>query len=682
MKAFQKAHSIWNDAAHGVNIYADFVDRFERGDTIRLSCDGNYALYINDRFVDCGQYPGYEDMRFYDELDISKFVVPGRNTLKIIAHHPGVDSSTYRKKPAYVIYEVYSGGEVVCASGDTTRTCVDPNFESGEQVGKVTGQLGFTFAYNAAVSENAYIGASEVDGNDDFLPRPIEKLDICPPASAKLIRRGVFADRLKSGTPARRMQNAMLGDVLLCGGQPLPSGSGIELNSDSADADGIYAIIDLGAENAGFLSLDMELSEDADVFIGWGEHLSDLRVRTYVGGRNFAACYRAKKGRSRFENPLLRCGLRYLQLHIYADSCRIFYAGIRPTVYPLPEAAPCPVGDLMHKRIYETCIATLKLCMHEHYEDCPWREQALYTMDSRNQMLCGYDVFGEISFARASLALIAHSLRADGMLELCSPARVSITIPSFSAMFLVQLQEYLEHSGDVDFVRETLPIAKRIAETFATRLDGGLLRCFAESKYWDFYEWQEGLSESRSSDKFRFDAPLCAFVSMGLRSLAKICDRLEDADAKTFELLHHEINSAVQRFWDEKRGCYASYVQDGVRSHYCELTNSLLVYAGAVPEGKLPKVLGALKSGDLIPVTLSHSIFKYDALLTDPSNRSYVLNDIAEKWGYMLTQGATTFWETIDGEEAFDNAGSLCHGWSAVPAYVYFRINQSKEPGI
>ncbi len=41
------------------------------------------------------------------------------------------------------------------------------------------------------------------------------------------------------------------------------------------------------------------------------------------------------------------------------------------------------------QKIYDVSIYTLKCCMHEHYEDCPWREQALYTMDSRNQMLCG-----------------------------------------------------------------------------------------------------------------------------------------------------------------------------------------------------------------------------------------------------------------------------------------------------
>ena len=37
----------------------------------------------------------------------------------------------------------------------------------------------------------------------------------------------------------------------------------------------------------------------------------------------------------------------------------------------------------------------------------------------------------------------------------------------------------------------------------------------------------------------------------------------------------------------------------------------------------------------------------------------------------MLDKGATTFWETEKGEADFGGAGSLCHGWSAIPIYYF-----------
>ena len=68
--------------------------------------------------------------------------------------------------------------------------------------------------------------------------------------------------------------------------------------------------------------------------------------------------------------------------------------------------------------------------------------------------------------------------------------------------------------------------------------------------------------------------------------------------------------------------------------------------------------------------------FRFDALLqTDEAAYSpVILQEIDRDYGYMLSRGATTFWETINGADDFDGAGSLCHGWSALPVYYYHRL--------
>ena len=48
-----------------------------------------------------------------------------------------------------------------------------------------------------------------------------------------------------------------------------------------------------------------------------------------------------------------------------------------------------------------------------------------------------------------------------------------------------------------------------------------------------------------------------------------------------------------------------------------------------------------------------------------------VWRDIADRYGKMLYSESTSLWETDLGEADFGEAGSLCHGWSAVPCYVY-----------
>ena len=58
---------------------------------------------------------------------------------------------------------------------------------------------------------------------------------------------------------------------------------------------------------------------------------------------------------------------------------------------------------------------------------------------------------------------------------------------------------------------------------------------------------------------------------------------------------------------------------------------------------------------------------------------AYVLDEIRTVYGKMLDAGSTTVWETALGSVDFHNAGSLCHGWSAVPIYVFYRLGVAKK---
>ena len=72
--------------------------------------------------------------------------------------------------------------------------------------------------------------------------------------------------------------------------------------------------------------------------------------------------------------------------------------------------------------------------------------------------------------------------------------------------------------------------------------------------------------------------------------------------------------------------------------------------------------------------------FLYDALVkTDAGRyRGYIYNQIRRDYGKMLEAGSTTTWEMALGAEDFGSAGSLCHGWSAVPIYYYHTLFKEK----
>ena len=129
-------------------------------------------------------------------------------------------------------------------------------------------------------------------------------------------------------------------------------------------------------------------------------------------------------------------------------------------------------------------------------------------------------------------------------------------------------------------------------------------------------------------------------------------------------------NAARLRFFDKESGLFC--ISDTAQRP-SELANSLAVLSGLAAGGAAEKICEKLADNALAPSTLSMKCFKYDALLkTDKEKyKAAVLNEIRKTYTYMLDAGADTAWEVIEGAKAFDNAGSLCHGWSAMPIYYY-----------
>ena len=679
---FEASQWIWCGRAASVNAYALFRQTFsaQAGPaTLFISADAQYAAFLNGELIGEGQYADYPAWKVYDELPCE--VVSGENALEIAVWCPVTDSSVYRAGRPGLLFELADGkGAVLAASSAETPCAPHPNYQSGP-IENITPQLGYTFSCDARAAAPEFGPSVCFDGPRALHPRPVPKLDRLPQKSAELIAQGVFCDG-PGETFAERMQFApmayrRLRDMTGLRERPrLPSAEGVRLSCP--DGDGLYLLIDLMEEDAGFLDIDIELEGEAEILIGWGEHTHDLRLRTAVGPRNFAGRYVARSGRNRFTHLFRRAGLRYVELFVRAHACTLYYAGILPTHLPVSDKPRFHVADHLHQRIYEVSVRTLTSCMHEHYEDCPWREQALYTMDSRNQMLCGYYALGEYAMPRASLRLMALGLREDGLLELCAPARVPVTIPSFTAMFLVQLQEYHLFSGDGDFAREMLPTARAIAEGLLARADEtGLIPAWEGEQYWNFYEWMPGLDGHTARrcppGVKRYDAPMNAFAALALRRLALLEDALGLDGARWRAAAKRIAAAAHGRFFDRGKGRYRSYAAAGEIWGDDELTQALMVCADVCPEDCLDSVLAALAGGSLTTITLSYSIFQFDALMKRPDRYAkWVFERVARDWGRMLYAGATTFWETQAGHRDFDDAGSLCHGWSAVPIYCYF----------
>ena len=670
MSVFQNAQ--WIFAA---DVKPDLVDRYfdyqtafslaEPADTkLYISAYSQYAVYLNGTFVDCGQMPGYEHLQFYDTLEISDYLVPGENTLLIRQYVCGADFSTEHRQIPGVIFSLYNGETQILVSSPECLSRPNPGYlENGEVV---TVQLNFNFEYDANRPEADFSPSVAANKEQHLVPRPIRKLDILPPKEGKIVAQGLFRENDPTLRKAERMLTAWLSAFR---NDKLGDGKTWRI-PEGRIADGIYLVSDLGGEQAGLLTFSLDVEKETEILIGFGEHLDDLRVRSAIGGRNFCLRYIAKPGHNEFFHPFLRLGLRYLQLHVYADCFTLHQLAIRPTVYPL-NYLPIPTEDGFFRKVYEVGRNTLHLCMHEHYEDCPWREQSLYAMDSRVQMLCGYYAFGEYAFPRASLRLMAHSLREDKMLELCAPGKVPVNIPSFTAVYIRQILEYTQFSKDLSLAEEVFDVMKAIVDGFLSRVnETGLPPLYHGQAAWNFYEWKQGLDGFERHETDVYECPWGAFVSDSLGCFAQLCQMLRPELTDTYLSARDKLNQVLhQTFFDEATGAYLTRLGDDAPRH--TLTQALMLYIGAVPQAHTHRVAQAITGKQLIPSSVSMSIYVYEALLKlGDSFRDYVLSHIRQTWTTMLYSGFDTFWETIDGADDFYFAGSLCHGWASVPIYI------------
>lgn len=647
------------------NQYTEVIHNFDAVsgcDTELFVCsETEYVVYINSSFAGTGQYKTFDGRLVYDSYDVSALVNEGKNQIRIISYHQGENSSIYAQKEPYLIFSLAQNGKSLAVSGEDCMIRPYVKYRNSE-VEMITKQLGYAYHYDANTPDAPWEKPVVSDITETTEARPVKKLVHMPLQQGEIITQGHVL-RTTQGTTAEMMQHDFLAfapkDEIFCG------------TTVRKSENGVYFIIDLQKEYAGFFDMDITASKDTVINIGYGEHLDDMRVRTSVGGRNFACSYVCSEGRQQFSGYFRRFAARYIQIHIFdmSGDVDIHRMGIVPTEYPLSNEAHFKCDNLFFNRLFDVSVNTLKLCMHEHYEDCPWREQALYAFDSYVQMLCGYYAFGEYEFPRQSLRLLADGIREDGLLEMCAPGHPDRNIPSFSLCWIISLQKYVLYSGDIDFAREYLGVADRILGFFDIR--DGIVYNDNVKPYWHFYEWIPGIDGEE--EYYETDSLINFYYIMACESYNLMCEYL--GISPKYDCTQMKIK-VKEKFYNKDEGIYIT-AADCPRYH--ELTQSLALLAGVGCD----ELADILVRGDerLEQVSLSASVYKYEAVLQNNiAHLDGVIEQIYNIWGKMIYSGCETLWETSVGADDFCYAGSLCHAWSAVPVYVIYKYALGYEP--
>ncbi|MFC1734606.1 family 78 glycoside hydrolase catalytic domain [Candidatus Hydrogenedentota bacterium] len=435
----------------------------------------------------------------------------------------------------------------------------------------------------------------------------------------------------------------------------------------------VYMVVDFGVEVTGYPHIELEADEGVTIDLAYSELLEDGKVNpntTFMA--KYADRYITRAGRQEHELIALK-GLRYMQLAFrnLTSPLKLVSARLNFSTYPVEYRGEFVCSEKRINEIWSVGCYTLQLCMHDMYVDCPWREQVQWWGDVHIEMLVNFYCFGDTALAAKAIRDIGQSQLEEGAVKGFYPGTKDAlsVLPDFALIWVDSNWQYYMHTGDAEVLKSQFDRIKKLLGWFETLEDErGLLN---NVPHWVFIDWSP-------VDRKGESAAMNCFYSMALDSAAKIALLCGDKDsARRYAEKSHAVKSAVNaRLWSDERHAYAD-ARDGesLSTSFSVQTNVLAIRAG-IADGRdiselVRRVLG---SESFTQIATGYFCAHLFAAMDRAGMHERMLDFIRDKWGYMLDNGATTWWER------FNREGSQCHSWSATPNYAIAAMVMGLRP--
>jgi len=255
-----------------------------------------------------------------------------------------------------------------------------------------------------------------------------------------------------------------------------------------------FCIIDFGTNFSGFLGSTIKCESKTELFLTFDEILIGDDVDfTRLGCVNAVGC-ELEPGIYNIETfePYT---MRYLKIIVLDGKCEISNVYLRDMANPQTSRASFECSDNNLNRIFGAAVETARQNSVDIFTDCPSRERAGWLCDSffTSRVVC--DLSGNTTVEKNFLEnyLLAEKFKylPDGMLAMCYPADHydGVFIPNWAMWFVVELEEYLERSGDRELVDALEPKVMALFDYFKKfKNDDGLLE---KLENWIFIEWSK-----------------------------------------------------------------------------------------------------------------------------------------------------------------------------------------------
>lgn len=484
---------------------------------MRMSGHCSYQVYVNGVFVHFGPARAGKHHYRVDELPIGKYLTEENNLISVLVSSYNCMSYYHMNGEGFFCCEIVSGDKIYAPTGSdawtayvydekyvkAARQCFQRPFAEGYDMRKhpgfeLTGE-GRPPVETAKVSEKIFIE------RELSLPEfPYEACHRIYDAGTVTVREaekhsyGREFDAIKDPKidgyrleelemiPVHKAENCVLTPT----GDPKTQ---LPLTLEG----GSYVAAKFLGERTGFINVKLDCIEDTELLVTWAETLSDDGSVNYRRLGSSVLYYELKGGASYNLISAEPYSLHYANIITTKGEVRVNGLGVIRADFNASEIT-CTISkraDDQLVRIYDAAVETFRQNTFDIFMDCPSRERAGWLCDSFFTSRVERLLTGKSTVEKCFLANFAMedkpAFLPDGMLPMCYPADHpdGVFIPNWAMWYVVELNEYLNRTGDREFVDDMKGRLYRLLNYFrGFENKDGLLD---KLESWIFVEWSK-----------------------------------------------------------------------------------------------------------------------------------------------------------------------------------------------
>ncbi|MFC4779502.1 alpha-L-rhamnosidase N-terminal domain-containing protein [Paenibacillus sp. GCM10023252] len=702
--AIHNASWIWHEELlTEPNVYVEFrrllvLPAGVSSAVIQVSACQEYVLYVNGTQVGRGPSPCSPEWQYFDEYVVTSLLREGDNVIAALCYHFGEKDIVIEQMqgPAGFILELEVDGAAAGRTDSQWSVRRSPRYETRNH--RISRWSGFNEIY-VADREDEWLSPGYTEAEEwkaalvvakpnekdcpwtNLIPREIPQLYYHSVSPVDIVR----VESNYGSVAGAEMQLNQAAESSANNSSP---SNRVELQDElfvTIDATVPYSlpgiVYDFGHEVVGRPELVVDAPEGGVLRLAYGESLELQYVDTFV----------LKKGVQRL-SPYGRRACRYMQLTFMAtpEPVKLLSFTFLNQHYAFSEMGSWVSNVESLNRIWSISRYTTLMNSHDHLEDCPWREKALWVADAVVMGKVIYHLFGDTLLLRKCLLQGARIQHEEGWIPGTGPERNQMLLPDFNAHWLLGVRDYVRYSGDYGIIRELWPVLEKLMNWFAAQRDEtGMIANAARPGWSCFIDWTAHMDkrDKVSAISMLYYAALEAMIELAEAAGEPAASARYRAQAG--ELAH----SIREHVWLEEQGAFSDcMVGMEVSTHLSLQTNFLGAWCGLMSEsesrsfietyydtGKLVEIKGAFFQHIVLEVLIKLNM----------KERAYSL--IRSFWGAMAERGATTWWETFNPSSPACSVASTyqgnvptylwegpllsqCHAWGASPAYILHHI--------